>query len=333
MMHVLVIGVGSIGERHLRCFLQTGRVRASFCETNETLRQTIRERYGVEGAHARVEDALAGGSFDAAVICTPAPLHIPIALQLADAGIHLLIEKPLSTSLEQIDQLRQAVERKRLQAAVAYVWRANPAAAAMRRMIAQGQFGPPVQIVIQAGQHFPTYRPAYRQIYYADRRTGGGAIQDALTHMLNLGEWLVGPIDSLAGDCAHQVLDGVSVEDTAHIVTRQGGVLGCYSLNQYQSPNESFITVNCRQGTVRLEGHRAALRWALQPESPWAEEQFGPLQRDDIFVRQANAFLDQIEKGQPPLCSLDEGLQTLKVNLAALQAADQHRWVQVSPAS
>ena len=59
--------------------------------------------------------------------------------------------------------------------------------------IRSGRFGEPVQIVATCGQHFPHYRPAYRDTYYRDRRTGGGAVQDALTHIINAGEWLVGP--------------------------------------------------------------------------------------------------------------------------------------------
>ena len=69
--------------------------------------------------------------------------------------------------------------------------------AAMKAALDSGRFGRPVQLVAVCGQHFPTYRPAYREIYYRDRATGGGAIQDAITHVLNLGEWLIGPVDRL----------------------------------------------------------------------------------------------------------------------------------------
>ena len=54
---------------------------------------------------------------------------------------------------------------------------------------------------------------------------------------------------------AHRVLEGVTVENTVHVLTRHGNVLGSYSLNQYQSPNESTITVICDRGTVRWESH------------------------------------------------------------------------------
>src|SRR5262249_40655674 len=170
---------------------------------------------------ANLDDALAGRP-TAAVIATPAPLHVPLSLRLAEAGIHLLIEKPLSTSLEGVDRLRQVVARPGGGAAVAYVYRVLPGLAGMRAALVEGRFGRPVQLVAVCGQHFPTYRPAYRTIYYTDRAQGGGAIQDALTHVINAGEWLIGPVDRVLADAAHQILEGVEGEDTVHVLTRQG---------------------------------------------------------------------------------------------------------------
>ena len=125
------------------------------------------------------------------------------------------------------------VKENGLVAGVAYVYRAHPALAEMKRAVDSGRFGKPVQIVSVTGQHFPTYRPAYREIYYTDRATGGAAVQDAMTHMINYGECLAGLVERLASDFAHQVLEDVEVEDTVHVLTRQGSVLGSYSLNQY----------------------------------------------------------------------------------------------------
>ena len=330
MKNILIIGVGSIGLRHLRCFQNTGRVRLSFCETNPTLRLQVAEEYRIDRHYADLEAALAD-QHDAAVIATPAQLHVPIAIRLAEAGVHLLLEKPLSTSMEGVDTLRHAIQSRGLLAAVAYVHRANPVLRAMKEAIASGRFGRPVEIIATCGQHFPTYRPAYRDTYYRDRATGGGAIQDALTHILNAAEWLVGPIDRLSADAAHQVLEGVAVEDTVHMLTRHGPILGCYSLNQHQAPNEITITVVCDQGTARFEYHRNRWRWMTSPDEPWHDEQHEPLVRDALFINQSNVFLDAVEGRVPPLCSLEEGIQTLRVNLAALASVEQGRWQQVRP--
>lgn len=322
---ILIVGVGSIGERHLRCFAATGRVDLSLCEVNPTLRATIADRYGIASAFSRIEEALEAGP-DAAVICTPAHLHISIATAAAQAGAHLLIEKPLSTGFGGLDVLQQECARRRLTVAVAYVYRAHPALTAMREAIRSGRFGEPVQIVATSGQNFPFYRPAYRDTYYRDRSSGGGAVQDALTHVINAGEWLVGPIDRLVADVDHLMLEGVTVEDTTHVLTRHGSVMGCFSLNQHQAPNEVTITAICRGGTARFEYHENRWRWMAEPGRQWHDEPGSTLERDTLFTRQAEAFLDAVDQSRPPLCTLDEAAQTLRVNLAILGSAAEGGW-------
>jgi predicted dehydrogenase len=322
---VLVIGVGSIGERHLRCFRATGRADVALVEVRDVVRRAVAERYGVEHAFADLNPAWAYRP-DVAVIATPAPLHVALATRLAEGGIHVLVEKPLAVSLDGVDRLLDAVRGRGVTAAVAYVYRCHPLLAAMRQAVCSGRIGQPVELVAVAGQHFPTYRPAYREIYYADRTTGGGAIQDALTHLLNAGEWLLGAIDRLVADAAHQVLEGVSVEDTVHLLARHRSVLASYSLNQHQAPNEITITVVGTRATARCEFHRHRWRLLDRPEQPWQDETIAPLERDALFIRQANAFLDAVENRGPVPCSLEEGTQTLRVNLAALQSLDRGAW-------
>lgn len=328
MKQILVIGAGSIGERHIRCFQKTGRAEVAVCELNNTLRDQICQRYDLKKAFGALDDALSQ-SFDAAVICTPANLHIPMATRLVAQGMGILIEKPLSTSLEGIDELLSLTASGNSAASVAYVLRQHPALIAVKQAVDSGRFGCPVQVVYTGGQHFPFYRPAYRDIYYTRHETGGGAIQDALTHVMNAAEWLVGPITRLVADADHCVLDGVEVEDTVHVATRHGKIMGSFSLNQHQPPNETLLTVVCDKGAVRYEGHSSRWLTCTEPDSPWTVEDEFSLERDDLFVRQANAFLNQIEGSAPAACRLEEALQTLQVNLAALESVRSGKWVRI----
>ncbi|MCC6424940.1 MAG: Gfo/Idh/MocA family oxidoreductase [Phycisphaerales bacterium] len=322
---ILIIGVGSIGERHTRCFQSTNRAQIRICEPNETLRKTIAERYHLQHVYASLDEALVDPP-TAAVVATPAQTHIAISQRLAEQGIHLLIEKPLSTSIEGTETLIQTVKKQKLTAAVAYVHRANPALAALRQLVQSGRFGKPVEATFITGQHFPTYRPAYREIYYTRHETGGGAIQDALTHILNAGEWILGPLDRLMGDAQHLALPGVTVEDSVHVIARHGPVMAAYTLNQHQAPNELVFTIMCEQGTVRFE-YPTRVRWMTNPATQqWQQQEYESLERDTVFTNQANAFIDAIEGKSPPLCTLEEGLHTLKLNLALLKEVQSPPW-------
>ena len=158
--HVLIVGVGSIGERHLRCFQATGRARVSFVEINDALRTTIAQRYDARG-FADLDSALAA-QVDAAVVATPANQHVDIATKLAAAGLHVLIEKPLDIRVDGVKRLAEVARQRGVLVAVAYVYRCFPALVAMREATLSGRFGRPVELVVVCGQHFPTYRPAYR---------------------------------------------------------------------------------------------------------------------------------------------------------------------------
>lgn len=325
MHQVLIIGCGSIGERHLRCFQKTGRAQVVACDTNPALLRTLAEGYGV-ATTPDWERALDTKAVDAAVVCTPAHLHVPLATALLRRGLHVLIEKPLSQGLAGVDELIHARNRAQRQVAVAYVLHCHPLLAAARDFLQHGDLGPVLQAVATSGQYFPGGRPPhtthYSKTYYRDRKTGGGAIQDALTHVANWMESVVGPTDSLLCDCAHLAVPEVTVEDTVHIAARHGQTLVNYTLNQFQAPNESALQFNTARGSVRIEVH--GNRWGVHRlgESHWEWHEVPATERDAMFITQANRFLDLME-GQPArLCTLEAAVQTLRFNLAALASAD-----------
>jgi len=313
-----VVGVGSIGERHLRCFQQVG-CRVALVEVDDARRKDVAGRYSLEQAFASLEPA-AAQAWDAAVICTPANLHVEHALKLLDRTPALLIEKPLATRLEDARRLQKAAAGKTVQ--IAYVLRGHPAVQAVREEIRSGRLGKLLEVVVTSGQHFPTFRPAYRQIYYTRRETGGGAVQDAATHLFDLSQYVAGRFDWVFCDFAHQALEGVEVEDTVHAVARADGgkVLVSVSLNQFMAPNETVARFNGSQGTAEIRFHEA--RWGVFYHGDEAWKWGEPLvqERDDLFRLQARRFLDASAGKGEILCTLDEALHTLAINLAALES-------------
>jgi len=324
MHSILVIGCGSIGERHLRCFQLTKRANVAACDANPELLQRMAEVYHV--ATHRDGVAAMAGAFDAVVICTPAHLHVALATQALHLGRHVLVEKPLSQSYQGVAELIAARDRSGRQASVAYVLHVYPLLCAARDFLRTGELGPVRHVTSTSGQYFPGGRPAhavhYSKTYYRDRRTGGGAIQDALTHTVNWVESVIGPTDSVLCDCGHQALPDVTVEDTVNVSTRHGDILANYTLNQFQAPNESTIQFNTAKGSVKIEFHRR--RWGIfrLGDADWTWHEVPPAERDTPFIAQAHRFLDQIEGKPSTLCTLEAAAQTLRFNLAALASAD-----------
>lgn len=320
MHSTLIIGCGSIGERHLRCFQKTGRCSVAACDTNPTLLATIKERYGVE-VFSSLDAALAEARFDSVVICTPAHLHLPIAIKLLNLRLHVFIEKPLAIDTALVPQVREAIAQAQRFVAVAYVYHLMPWVANAREFLKQGELGKVLHVSSMSGQHFPTFRPAYRDIYYTRHELGGGAIQDALTHLVNAVEWLIGPCTRVYCDAAHQALEGVTVEDTVNVTARHGQVLVSFAMTQFQTPNENTLLIHCENGSVKIETNHQ--RWGVmrRGDTDWTWHQTPPQERDDMFIAQANAFLDGVEGRDTPLCTFEEAVQTLKFNQAALRSA------------
>jgi predicted dehydrogenase len=322
--HILVIGCGSIGERHVRTLLATQRTEVTACDNRPLIREQMAQRYGV----ATVADwtaALHEAAITGVVIATPAPHHVPMATRWLEAGRNVLLEKPLALALPGVDELIALRDRSGRFAAVAYVLHFVPALQAARKFLLAGSFGPVRHVVVNSGQHFPLFRPAYREIYYRDRAQGGGAIQDALTHLANGVEWIVGPTTRVFCDAAHQVLEGVTVEDTVNVTARNGDALVSYALNQFQAVNETRWDFHAVNGSVRVEVN--AQRWGIMArgETDWTWHAAPVAERDQLYLAQVNAFLDGCAGRPQPLCTLEEGRQTLRFNLAALQSWSENR--------
>ena len=330
-LRVLVVGCGSIGERHLRCFQKLDGVTVGACDVRPEVVKRMSEEYGIEFSTDDWTQALAWQA-ELGVVCVPAHLHLPLSQELVERGAHLLIEKPLSTGFERVGSLQQTLRHFDRHAGVAYVLRCHPLIQKLKQLLDSREYGQPLEIVMTAGQHFPFYRPAYRDIYYADRRTGGGAIQDSLTHTVNAVEWLVGPMTRVCADAEHLALEGVSVEDTVHVIARHGDVMVSYALNQHQYVNDGSLTVNCERGCLRLELTAQRLLVGTAPGQSWEIlEESREIERDDLFVRQAEMAVGMALKGALPACTVNEGARTLSACLAILKSAESGTWVSVEP--
>ena len=331
---ILVIGTGSIGERHLRCLKNTGRCQVALCEPIEERRKDVAARYGIlpDQTFASLDEALRSKKFDGAVVATPAPLHIRMGTQLAEAGIHILMEKPLSISLDGVAAFRQLVAEKKIAVAVGYVHHAHPGITGLKEKLSSGRFGRPLEIRFDVGQPLPHYRPAYADVYFADHKMGGGAIQDMITHFYSLGDALAGPMVRLVTHARHLALPRIEVEDTVHtLAIHQGNVMAVYACNLFQPPNEVVVTMNCERGSVRASYDQKRLSWATEPGGPWTHEPFAIDDIDEMYTRQNNAFLDAMTESGTVFCDLEAAIRTLKANLASFESARTFTWQTIDP--
>lgn len=325
---VLIIGGGGIGERHLRCFLSTGRCEVAVAEVNPTRLAELTARYQVTG-HTDAVAMLDGGSFDCAVIATPAPLHLAQASAAVIRGCHTLIEKPLSLALTGYKELAALGAATQRVLAVGYIYRAHPLLQQAREFVVQNHGLEQIrQFTITTGQPFDLYRPDYTKTYYANPAMGGGAVQDAVTHLGDLMAWFLGPASLVSAQAAHLVLPGVTVEDTVHLFSRHQHALASLSLNQFQAANELTITLNTSDSLIRIEPHLHRYGRCIRPKGAWEWHTQPAVERDTPFLNQAHAFLDAAAGLREPLCPFSAGMDALRFQLAILASQREgHRGI------
>ncbi len=326
MTNLLIVGAGGIGERHLRCFQKIVE-RIAIVESHPERRALIAARYQCP-SYGSWSEAQADCPWTAAVIATPAQTHIPIAIDLLRSGLDVLIEKPLAVAPDRLDELKSFDATRTIR--IAYVYRHMPPVAELKRLLVTGNLGLPLSAQVVCGEDFSKARPDYASLYYARHESGGGAIQDVLTHFVNAMDWLVGPAQAIHCLAANRKLKDVSVEDTVSCSIRHaGGCIATYYLSQGQAPKETSLTIHCENGSLRADLCNARINTFHADDSEWMSTQFGAFERDDFYIRQAHAFLAAIKGESDPSCTLAEAIHSLQSNIAALASAQNGQLMEI----
>lgn len=183
---IIIIGFGSIGQRHYRNLLSLG-FKDVFLYDVDT--QKTRKHENTKTLERTNFNSLR--QFDVVFVCSPNNLHIRQALKCAQAGCHLFIEKPLSNSLKDIDKLEQICQKKKLVNMVACNMRFHPCLSYIKKYLDSKKLGKIYSISHEFGYYLPFWRPGadYRKNYAAKKKTGGGIILDDI-HEFDLLFWL-----------------------------------------------------------------------------------------------------------------------------------------------
>ncbi len=328
-MRLLIVGGGSVGERHLGCFLKARRsLKLEICEPQASRRKKLSADYPVLATHADF-GKLDLSAFDAAVVATPADLHVAQARRLVQAGCHVLIEKPLSVTERGVRPLISLAKKKRRTVGVAYTYRSYPALMEMARRVRDGKLGRPILARARMAYDYPRYRPDYRSNYFANPETGGGAVMDMASHLVAYLTGALGPVAEVTAATGRLGLRGVAVEDTALLILRfASGALGEVWTCACQPRRETELEIAGARGHLRyrtlFEEKKSELASTRGDGSKWRAKR-QKLDSDIPFVIQARNFLAALGGKERVRTSLEEALHVGRVCRAALGSAKSGR--------
>ena len=324
-MKFLISGLGSIGRRHLRNLLALGERDILLHRSHRaTLPDDELEGYPVE---TDLMAALAHHP-DALIVANPTALHLDVAIPAADAGCHIFMEKPISHSLAQVDEFQSALQRGGGQCLVGFQFRFHPGLRQVKAWLDAGLVGTPLSARAHWGEYLPGWHPweDYTKGYAARPDLGGGVVL-TLSHPLDYLRWLLGDISDIWAFTSHQGL-GMAVEDTAEIGLRfTSGCLGSLHLDYIQRPPSHTLEISGAQGRILWDNAAGSAR-LYQAENPQEWQIWTPpsgFERNWLFMDELRHFLAVLRGEEDPLCTLQDGVQALKLSLGALESAETRK--------
>jgi len=328
-MKFLIAGLGSIGRRHFRNLIALGEKDIILLRTRKaTLPDDELAGYPVE---TDIHEALNKHKPDAVIVANPTALHLDIAFPAAEAGCAVLLEKPISDSLDHLDTLQQTAQKNGSKILVGFQFRYHPTLNKARELIQSNAIGKVLTVHAHWGEYLPQWHPweDYRQSYAARADLGGGVIR-TLTHPLDYLRYLIGEVELLWSFNGHISPLELDVEDVAEIGLKfSNGAIGGVHLNYVQRPPCHTLEIVGTQGMLRWDNADGVLQLQNFP-APFASysdlppdpviERFFPsegFERNQLFVSQTRHFIETAKGESEPVCSLEDGIMALRFALAA----------------
>jgi predicted dehydrogenase len=307
---ILIVGYGSVGRRHLRNLRALGQKNFVLYRTGESVLPDD-EIAGIPAEY----DLNKAFSYEpvAAIIANPTAFHMGVALAAGRAGAHLFIEKPISDSLDGVEELRRLVTGKGLIVQVGFQFRFHPPFLRIKRRLEKNEIGKIVSVQACWGEYLPSWHPweDYRQSYASRKKLGGGVLL-TLCHPFDYLRWFFGDVSGVLAQESHGGGLEIDVEDTADVLLNfKSGAVGNVHVDYLQRPAELYI---------RIIGQKGIIHWSNSESK---------VDRNTMFVSEMRHFLSCVREGKQPLCTLSDGIEALRIVLAAKQSIREKRLIEL----
>jgi scyllo-inositol 2-dehydrogenase (NAD+) len=331
-LNVGLIGLGRLGRVYARalgtripCTRLTAVADVDAAAVEHVARELDVERHSTDAA-----DVFGDPSVDAVVIVTPTSTHRAMVEGAAAAGKAIFCEKPLSISLDEAMAIRRAVEQSGAFFQMGFMRRFDRGFAAAKQRVDEGTIGDAV--VFKSSSRDP-YRPS---IEYADPRSSGGLIIDMGIHDLDLSRWYMGDVaavQAVGGLLAYPELGSVGDIDNAVIsLIFTSGRLGVIDITRngiygYDIKADQLGTNGTqRVGYLRETPLMVMTKGQVAHDTvPYFMERFG-----DAYVAQLENFAQNVLHHRDPPITVDDGVEALRVAIAATRAQKTGERVEVS---
>jgi len=321
------IGCGGIAQAHAARLASMSEVElAAFSDVQVDRAKAMAAKYGGR-AYGSWREMLDKEKLDAVFVCLPPFAHEDEVEVAAEKGVHVYIEKPIALSAELGEKMVRAVEKHGVKSQVGYQLRFSFAAEEAKRLIESGAVG---RVGLVVGAYWCRF---IRTDWWIDRSKSGGQLVEQATHLYDLLRWLCGDVELVYAEMDRLFywdLERMTVEDTSGVVMRfKSGAIGVVSSTIGAVPNHWWIrwTIIGYDATLESEDIET-LRVYYSSRTPLTMEVRREYGRDPMLLAERD-FIEAVLYDREARVPIREGLKTLKLTLAAVEAAAKRAPVRV----
>ena len=324
-MKILLIGLGSIGLRHLRNIIQSGYSSITVVSRSGHLPEVFSHL----AVYSSLSGALLAKSYDTAIICTPTAFHTLALKELLCAKVpNIYIEKPVSHSLAGLPELLALSKLYKNNIVVGFDLHFDPGMQKVKQLLNEGIIGKVVSVNAQVGQYLPDWRPHedYRRGMSAKLETGGGVMLD-LVHEFDYLLWLFGKVKTIACQYTNSGALEIETEDASDVLMRfQSGTIATIHMDYLQPKLVRNCMITGSNGTICWNLATSTVKWITTDKNEQEFSYYG-YERNTRFVEIMNAFLQN--SNDPRLTKLEQGIESLKLVVAAKYSAENKCFVDI----
>jgi UDP-N-acetyl-2-amino-2-deoxyglucuronate dehydrogenase len=281
MLEFALIGCGRISKNHFESIKQiTDAKIIACCDIIKERAEEKAKKYDIKKIYTNHYDIIKNENIDAVIICTPSGLHPEIGIDFANAGVHVITEKPMAINIADADRLIKACDTNNVHLFVIKQNRLNTTMQLLKKAIDKGRFG---RIYVVQSNVFWQRPQSYYDLakWRGTWEFDGGAFTNQASHYVDAMHWLFGEVKSVMAETATMERK-IETEDTGSAILKyRNGTIGTINVTMLTYPKnfEGSITVIGEKGTARVGGI------AINNIEKWEFEDYDD---DDRFIAESN---------------------------------------------
>lgn len=321
-LRVAIIGTGQIVQRgHLPGYSRAGAQVVALASVAEQELAEVAAAHGVARRYADWKQMLRDGGFDAVSVCTPPGLHAEMAVASAQAGCHVLVEKPMALSLEECEQMTHAATESGVLLMISHNQRFVAHHRLAKDIVQSGRLGRPLMAHAVFAHGGPEYWSPQQQWYFNPALAGNGVLMDLGSHKVDLLRWLLeDEVIEVAGMGATFEKRTPSTDCVGCVLRFSRGTLATLQVSWVYRPGwDNSLVIQCERGILRVPTEATdPVTLAEQTSAGQRTETFPALATDDPsgWFGAVGAFVGAIRDGSPSPVSGLEGARTMAAVLA-----------------